>query len=177
MLWVRTISEKWPIKTYCGFPVCCGPRMPWTVRAAAERWAAVFPIAMWHRESGFPVRRLFGKKRLNEQLQQLYFARELGLTTAVGTGAGSIGILHGESVAEEMKLFIKAGYTREEAIRCASGNGARFFGMETLGTLTVGRPATFLLTRGTVQQLPRKLSYLEGIYINGTPSTIYHKNP
>jgi imidazolonepropionase-like amidohydrolase len=80
-------------------------------------------------------------------------------------------------MVEEMKLFIKAGYSLEETIRCASENGARFFGMEKLGTLTVGRQATFLITRGTVQQLPRKLSYLEGIYVNGALSSSYRKEP
>ena len=124
-----------------------------------------------------PGAKAFWQKMLAQQLTQLRFARELGLTTAVGTGAGSGGILHGESMVEEMKLFIKAGYSREETIRCASENGARFFGMEKLGTLTVGRQATFLITRGTVQQLPRKLAYLEGIYVNGEPSSTYRKNP
>jgi imidazolonepropionase-like amidohydrolase len=117
------------------------------------------------------------QKVLAEQLAQLRLARNLGVTAAVGTGAGSAGILHGESVVEEVKLFIKAGYSLAETIRCASENGARFFGMEKLGMLTVGRPATFLLTRGSVQQLPRKLSYLEGIYIAGAPSGSYRKNP
>lgn len=126
---------------------------------------------------GIPGAEDFWRKVLAEQLTQLRFARELGVTTAVGTGAGSIGILHGESMVEEMKLFIKAGYSLEETIRCASENGARFFGMDTLGVLSVGRKATFLITRGTVQQLPRKLSYLEGIYVDGMPSDIYHKNP
>ena len=124
-----------------------------------------------------PGAEAFWKKMLAEQLTQLRFARKLGVTTAVGTGAGSVGILHGESMVEEMKLFIKAGYSREETIRCASENGAGFFGMEKLGTLTVGRKATFLITRGTVKQLPRKLSYIEGIYVNGVPSIIYRKNP
>ena len=119
----------------------------------------------------------FWKKMLAEQLAQLSFARKVGLSTAVGTGAGSVGILHGESMVEEMKLFIKAGYSLAETIRCASENGAKFFGLERLGRLTVGRNATFLLTRGTVQQLPRKLSYLEGIYVDGVPSIIYRKNP
>lgn len=73
------------------------------------------------------------KKSLADQLSQLRSARKLGVTTASGTGAGSIGILHGESMVEEMKLFIKAGYTLEETIRCASENGARFFNMEQLG--------------------------------------------
>jgi imidazolonepropionase-like amidohydrolase len=119
----------------------------------------------------------FWKKMLAEQLLQMRFARKSGVTTAVGTGAGSIGILHGESMVEEMKIFIKAGYSLEETIRCASENGARFFSMKELGALAVGRKATFLIARGTVQQLPRKLSYLEGIYINGVPSVAYNKNP
>ncbi len=124
-----------------------------------------------------PGAEAFWKKMLAEQLSQLQFARKLGVTTVVGTGAGSVGILHGESMVEEMKLFIKAGYSLEETIRCASENGARFFGMEKLGALTIGRQATFLITRGTVQQLPRKLSYLEGIYVDGVPSTTYRKTP
>lgn len=124
-----------------------------------------------------PGAEAFWKKMLAEQLTQLRFARKLGVTTALGTGAGSAGILHGESMVEEMKLFIKAGYSLEETMRCASENGSRFFGMEKLGMLSVGRRATFLIARGTVQQLPRKLSYLEGIYVDGAPSITCRKNP
>ena len=124
-----------------------------------------------------PGAETFWKKTLAEQLAQLHYARKLGVKTALGTGAGSVGILHGESMVEEMKLFIKAGWSLEETIRCASDNGARFFGMENLGALTVGRKATFLVARGTAQQLPRKLSYLEGIYVDGAPSITYRKNP
>jgi imidazolonepropionase-like amidohydrolase len=124
-----------------------------------------------------PGAEAYWKKILTEQITQLRFARKLGVTTAVGTGAGSVGILHGESMVEEMKLFIKAGYSLEETIRCASENGARFFGMEELGLLTVGQKGTFLIARGSVKQLPRKLSYLEGIYIDGAPSNTYRKNP
>jgi imidazolonepropionase-like amidohydrolase len=124
-----------------------------------------------------PKAKDFWKKILAEQLTQLSLARELGVKTAVGTGAGSVGILHGESMIEEIRLFKKAGYPLEESIRCASEIGARFFGMEKLGTLTVGRKATFLISKGTVQHLPRKLSYLEGIYVDGVPSGAYRKNP
>ncbi len=119
----------------------------------------------------------FWKKVLEGQLVQLRAARKLGVTAAVGTGAGSIGILHGESMVEEMKLFIRAGYSLEETIHCASRHGAGFFGMKKLGILAVGNHATFLITRGSVKQLPRKISYLEGIYIDGAPSSSYHKNP
>ncbi len=124
-----------------------------------------------------PGAEAFWKKMLAEQLAQLRLAGKMGVTTALGTGAGSAGIIHGESMAEEIKLFIKAGCPLEETIRCASETGARFFGMEGLGKLTVGRNATFLITRGSVGQLPRKLSYLEGIYVDGVPSGAYRKNP
>jgi imidazolonepropionase-like amidohydrolase len=124
-----------------------------------------------------PEAEAFWQKMLAGQLAQLRLARKLGVTVALGTGAGSVGILHGESLVEEMKLFIKAGYSLAETIRCASENGAGFFGLEKLGRLAVGRPATFLVARGSVQQLPRKLSYLEGIYVAGEPSPAYRKNP
>ncbi|MCI5208757.1 MAG: hypothetical protein D3910_08175 [Candidatus Electrothrix sp. ATG2] len=117
-----------------------------------------------------PGAKAFWKKTLAEQLGQLRLARELGVKIAVGTGAGSAGILHGESVVEEIKLFLKAGYSLEGGIQCASKNGAEFFGMDQLGQLAVGQRATFLVTRGTAKQLPRKLSYLEGVYIDGVPS-------
>ncbi|WP_423123314.1 amidohydrolase family protein [Hydrosulfovibrio ferrireducens] len=60
-------------------------------------------------------------------------------------------------------------FSLEEAIRYGSENGAKFFSLEKLGRLTVGRKATFLIARGTLQQLPRKLSYREGIYVDGGP--------
>ena len=113
---------------------------------------------------------------LAQQLKQLRLAKNLGIRTIIGTGSGSAGIIHGESMAEEMKLFIKAGYSLTETIHSASSIAAEFFNIKRLGTLTVGQPATFLITRGTAQQLPRKLSYLEGIYITGHPSPTYHKN-
>ena len=114
---------------------------------------------------------------LVDQLAQLRLARSLGVPVAVGTGAGSPGILHGESMVEEMKLFLRAGWSLEETLHCASEQGARFFGMDNLGALAVGRPATFLVARGMPQQLPRKLAYLEGIYLGGRPSDSYRKNP
>lgn len=119
----------------------------------------------------------FWKKTLAEHLALLRAARKMGVPVATGTGAGSAGILHGEAMVEEIKLFIRAGYKLEKAIRCASTNGAAFFGMDKPGLLAVGRRATFLVARGTVGQLPRKLAYLEGIFIDGVPSPAYHKNP
>jgi imidazolonepropionase-like amidohydrolase len=117
------------------------------------------------------------EKTLNDQLKQLALARELGVRVAIGTDSGSLGVLHGESMVEEMKLFVQAGYSLEETIQCATGNGASLLGLESSAQLVKGETATFLVTRGTPAQLPRKLSYLENIYIAGKPSILYRKNP
>lgn len=117
------------------------------------------------------------EKNLHAQLAQLTIARELGVKVALGTDAGSLGVLHGESVVEEMKLLIKAGYTLPEAIRCATLHGAQLLGLDDSGLIVRGRGATFLVARGGPAQLPRKLTYLERIYINGLPSELYRKNP
>jgi len=127
--------------------------------------------------AGPAVDRRVVEKNLDDQLAQLAFAREQGVNVALGTDAGSPGVLHGESVVEEMKLFIKAGYSLPEAIRCATANGARLLGLDDFGLLAKGRAATFLVARGGPALLPRKLGYLEGIYLNGSPSPLYRKNP
>ena len=117
------------------------------------------------------------EKTLNQQLDQLCLARNLGVNVALGTDSGSLGVLHGESVVEEMRLFIKAGYSLAETIRCATLNGASLLGLDNFGGIVKGQIATFLVARGGPAQLPRKLTYLEGIYIHGLPSKLYCKNP
>lgn len=117
------------------------------------------------------------EKNLDHQLEQLAKARELGVKVALGTDAGSLGVLHGESLVDEMKLFRKAGYSLTETVQCATSRGAELLGLKEFGMLSEGSRATFLISRGSPAQLPRKLSYLEGIYVNGMPSKFYKKNP
>ncbi len=116
-------------------------------------------------------------KQLKKQQVLLRRARRLDIPTAVGTGAGSPGILHGEAVIEEIQQFIKSGYSLVEALRAASLVGADFFKIPGIGVLQAGGWANFIVSRGMVQQLPRKLFYLENIYWNGKPSQGYRKNP
>ncbi len=120
--------------------------------------------------------RKVAEKNLAHHLEQVARARELGVLVALGTDAGSPGVLHGESVVEEMRLLIKAGYSLAEAVQCATSRGAGLLGIDA-GLITPGRPAHFLVARGTPAQLPRKFSYLESIYMDGSPSLFYQKNP
>lgn len=123
-----------------------------------------------------PGERKIAQKNLAHQLEQVALAREFGVRVALGTDAGSLGVLHGEAVVEELKLLIKAGFSLTEAIQCATYNGAQLLGID-MGRIAAGSPAHFLVTRGTPAQLPRKFSYLEAIYFDGKPSLFYRKNP
>lgn len=116
-------------------------------------------------------------RNYESQLEQLRLAKELGVKVALGTDSGSPGVLHGESLFEEMKLFVKAGYSLVETVQCATAVGAELLGLSDAGTLRPGVAATFLVARGTPAQLPRKLSYLENIFIAGKPSALYRKTP
>ncbi|MGI9538312.1 MAG: amidohydrolase family protein, partial [Desulfocapsaceae bacterium] len=117
------------------------------------------------------------EQNLAHQLEQVALARELGVKVALGTDSGSIGVLHGESMVEEMKMFMRAGFSLAETIGCSSKHGAQLQGLEDFGTIEPGKPAHFLATRGTPSQLPRKLTYLETIYLNGRPSQAYRRDP
>ncbi len=109
-------------------------------------------------------------KTLAAQVEQLAAARRHGVRVALGTDAGSAGVLHGEAVSEEMDLFLQAGYSIEETIRCATEHSARLLGLDDeWGRIACGRPAHFLVAGGTPAHLPRSLLFLEAIYLSGRP--------
>jgi imidazolonepropionase-like amidohydrolase len=117
------------------------------------------------------------QKTVEHQLGQLRLARECGVKVALGTDAGSLGVLHGESMVEEMKLYKKAGYSLAEMFHSATVVGAELLGIDDFSGIHEGAKATFLVSRGAPSQLPRKILYLEAIYMDGTPTALYQKNP
>lgn len=87
------------------------------------------------------------RKNLDHQLEQMRLARQVGVVLAVGTDAGSPGVHHGRAVQTEIELFVSAGFSVEEAVRCASRNGARLMQMDDRGAITVGMRADFIAVR------------------------------
>jgi len=107
------------------------------------------------------------RRNLEDQLRQLAMARELGVRVALGTDAGSLGVHHGTAVREELGLLMQAGYSLQEAIRCATRNGAVLSGLSKLGKLTTGMSATFLAVTGGPSNLPGSLAEIKGLVVNG----------
>ncbi len=106
-------------------------------------------------------------QNLEHQLEQIRQAKELGVTIVLGTDAGSIGVHHGKSVQEEVRLLVTAGLSVAEAIQCATLNGARLLDLNDQGVIAKGAVATFMAVRGSPQDLPDSLDRIVSLYIKG----------
>ena len=107
------------------------------------------------------------RRNLDHQLEQIRIARELGVTVALGTDAGSPGVHHGKAVQEELRLFILAGFSIEAAVQCASFNGAALMKLTDRGTLAPGMRADFLILKGSAQQVPEALNDIFRCVVGG----------
>jgi imidazolonepropionase-like amidohydrolase len=91
----------------------------------------------------------------------------LKVPIALGTDAGSPAMDHGRAIADEMKIFIKAGFSIEESVRCATFNGAQLLGIKDLGLLAPEMPVTFIAVKGNPKGLPDNLRQLLGVWVKG----------
>ena len=108
------------------------------------------------------------RRNLEHQLKQLSMARELGVPVALGTDAGSLGVHHGAAVIEELKLFMKIGYSLSDAVKCATLNSAKLLGLKNYGTLEEKKSATFVAVKGGPSSLPASLKEIKALYIRGS---------
>ena len=106
-------------------------------------------------------------KNLEHQLEQIGTARQLGVTLAVGTDAGSPGVHHGQSLKEELQLFVAAGFSVEGAIRCASRNGALLMGLPERGKIAPGMRADFLAVKASPEHVPDALHRIAHRVVEG----------
>jgi imidazolonepropionase-like amidohydrolase len=107
-------------------------------------------------------------RNLDHQLGQISRARDLGVPVVVGTDAGGFGLYHGRAFIEELKLIIEAGFSLEDAVRCASLDGARLLGLEKqIGQIKRGMDANFIAVPGPPSALPNALLQVERVYVRG----------
>ena len=107
-------------------------------------------------------------QNLEHQIMQISQAIRMGVCVAVGTDSGSPGVHHGRAVSEELGLFMQAGMTIEQAVQCATWNGALLLGLEDrLGCLEAGRPATFVVAKGGPESVPEGLNPPAAVFVDG----------
>ena len=138
----------------------------------ADRGATWVPTAFTMKALGDQMKRNgtgtdVVQKDLEHQIKQIQTAREIGVRIALGTDAGSAGVAHGHAVAEEMRIFLDAGYPIEEVVQCAAHNGALLLGLPRVGQLKEEVPATFIAVKGAPSELPESLNQIKMIFCEG----------
>lgn len=108
------------------------------------------------------------QRNLDHQLEQIRAAKDLGVSIAAGTDSGSLGVDHGEALSEELRLFMAAGLSLQEAVQCASSRGARLLNVEEhTGVLKPGRPATFVAVKAPPQAVLEGLEAPDLVVVKG----------
>lgn len=106
---------------------------------------------------------------LQNQLEQMRRARELGVRILSGTDAGSFGVRHGQALAQELELIAQAGFSIEQTIQSATHASAQLLGLDDeLGSLRPGMPANFVVVPGPPSELPGSLAHVTAVYLRGT---------
>jgi imidazolonepropionase-like amidohydrolase len=129
----------------------------------------VVPMAAYGREPGLtPQQADVARRTVDHQMEQLRMARALGVMVALGTDSGSLGVGHGRAVAEELELFIDAGYPLEAAVQCATAHAARLLGLDgELGRLVPGMPASFVVIEGPPKDFVAGLTTPHSVWNRG----------
>ncbi|MDF1591750.1 MAG: amidohydrolase family protein [Desulfobacterales bacterium] len=107
------------------------------------------------------------RRNLEDQMEQIAAARNLRVPIAVGTDAGSIGVQHGSGIVQELIILKQAGLSIQEAIQCATANGARLLNLPAPSLLCRGLPASFIVVTGGPDGLPDSLLSIKKICIKG----------
>lgn len=114
---------------------------------------------------------MIAEKNLDHQMAQVEKAVKYGVTIVLGTDSGSPGIYHGSSIIEELRLLIKCGLSIEQAVKCATSNAMQMIGDDSQdGTVSKGMRATFLVIKGSPDNLPDTLSTIYKVLIKGNIS-------
>jgi imidazolonepropionase-like amidohydrolase len=109
--------------------------------------------------------RMVALRNLEHQLEQMAVARRLGVSIALGTDSGGIGVHHGSAIISELRLLMDAGFSIEGAIKCASFNNARLLGLDGKGFIKKEMRADFIAVKGSPSGLPESLSDISLVHV------------
>ncbi|MEW6673616.1 MAG: amidohydrolase family protein [Thermodesulfobacteriota bacterium] len=142
------------------------------LRLMAEKGVFWIPTAATMQAYGDHLERIgenpdVARRNLEHQMEQIALARELGVSIAAGTDAGSLGVHHGRGIVRELIILKRAGLSIQETIRCATANGAVLLNLPDFHLLVRGLPASFIAVKGGPDGLPDSLLSIGKICIRG----------
>lgn len=113
------------------------PRLQYVPTSMREDWKPQNGMLTKYRTPAYVA---FRKRRYEMTARQMLIAHRLGVLFLAGTDVSAANTYPGFSLHDELALFVEAGFTPLEALRTATVNPARFFGMtDSMGSVEVGK--------------------------------------
>jgi hypothetical protein len=136
-------------------------RLKYIPRQLQQRWS----MRLANQAEGDNSR---AKKAFLKQLEIVGAMQKGGVSILAGTDTGNPFCFPGFSLHEELALLVIAGLTPVEALRTATVNPAKFFGLEkVLGTIEVGKIADLVLLGANPLQDIRNTQQIKAVVANG----------
>lgn len=111
------------------------------------------------------------RRILDDQIERMALAREIGVTMAAGTDSGSMGVDHGRSLGWELRLMARAGRSPAEILASATLIPARLMGLDDrLGRLEAGLEASFIALPGPPDRVIANLDSPRAVWLAGRPT-------
>ena len=134
-------------------------RLRYVPRQMERRWR----VRIANRNEGDNAKKVFQK-----ELEIVGAMRKAGVPIIAGTDTGNPFCFPGFSLHEELTFLVIAGLTPIEALRSATLNPAKFFGLEkTLGTIEEGKIADLLLLDANPLEDIRNTQRINAVVSNG----------
>jgi imidazolonepropionase-like amidohydrolase len=79
-------------------------------------------------------------------LKNLKLMQDKGITLALGTDAGNVGVLHGPAIYHDFQIMAQAGLTNQQILTAATYNAAKLVGRQKdLGSIEAGKLADLVV--------------------------------
>jgi hypothetical protein len=136
-------------------------RLKYIPRQLQQRWS----MRIANQSDGDNAR---AKNVFQKDLEIVRAMRKAGVPILAGTDTGNPFCFPGFSLHEELALMVVAGLTPAEALRSATLNPAKFFGLDQkLGTIEVGKIADLVLLSANPLEDIRNTQRINAVVSNG----------
>jgi len=88
-----------------------------------------------------------------DQLEQINYAKQIGVIVLPGSDAGTCGINHGQGLIQELKVLSELGYSVQNLIKMAAYNSARHSVFEENFIIKPDNIASFIAVKGKPEEL------------------------
>ncbi len=144
----REILEVMAAKDIAWTPTFCPVHFQWAHPEAVG----------WSAQTVGNLRRI-----LDDHAEHLVIARELGVRLLLGTDAGSMGVVHGAAVFDEIDRYVEAGLSLEATLIAATSAARRHFGLPQ-AVLAKGGPFDAVLLDASPFVEPAALRTPRGVW-------------